>query len=74
MLLLFNADHGLTIPFTLPELDAEHVWELLLDSADVKAIRQRLEPGQQYQLQPCSLAVLRDHSPEQDSTATSTRL
>ena len=74
LLLLFNADHGLTIPFTLPELDAEHVWELLLDSADVKAIRQRLEPGQQYQLQPCSLAVLRDHSPEQDSTATSTRL
>ncbi len=71
LLLLFNADHDLTIPFTLPDLDENHVWELLLDSADAKASRGRFESGKPYQLQPCSLVVLRDHSPEQDSTSSS---
>ncbi len=73
LLLLFNADHGNTIDFTLPELDAQHTWELMLDSADAKAARERFEPGKQYQIKPCSLVLLRDRSPEQDSTASSAR-
>jgi glycogen operon protein len=59
LLLLFNADHNVLIPFTLPAVDDGEVWELLLDSADIEATRELFDAGSKYQLQPCSLAVLR---------------
>jgi isoamylase len=70
LVLMFNADHSNTIPFTLPDLDEQHVWELMLDTADPKAARDRIEPGKQYQIKPCSLVLLCDRSPEKDSTAS----
>jgi glycogen operon protein len=61
ILMLFNADHALTIPFTLPESPGDAPWRLLLDTArDVESWE---EPGEEtpaqtpYQLQPCSMAV-----------------
>jgi glycogen operon protein len=73
LLLLFNADHGTAIPFTLPTLDENHAWELLLDSANIQADRQRLAAGVPYELKPCSVALLRDRSPEQDATSSRRR-
>jgi glycogen operon protein len=61
ILMLFNADHALTIPFTLPESPGDEPWRLLFDTArDVESWE---EPGEAtpaqtpYELQPCSMAV-----------------
>ena len=58
ILLLFNADHGKPIPFTLPENGEGHPWLLLLDTArpdaDVDSVGQS-----PYPLEPCSMAVFR---------------
>ena len=67
---LFNADHGTTVDFTLPDLEEHHAWELMLDSADTKASRERFEPGKPYKVKPCSVVALRDHAPVHDSTGT----
>jgi glycogen operon protein len=72
LLLLFNADHGTTIPFTLPALDEGHVWELLIDSTDPKAGHDRFNGSDQYLLNRCCVAVFRDCSPEQSSTTART--
>jgi glycogen operon protein len=69
LLLLFNADHGNVIPFTLPALDNGQSWELLLDSADLGAKANRFAPGQPYSLQTCSVALLRVKSNVEDTTA-----
>jgi len=58
VLLLLNAHHE-ALPFTLPLAKSEQHWERLLDTADVGKERQFHEPGQKYQLQGRSFAVLR---------------
>lgn len=59
LLLLFNADHANTIPFTLPNgIDGE-VWERLFDTFDVDLGNETFEAGYQYPLQPCSMVLLR---------------
>ncbi len=56
---LFNADHKLTIPFTLPKHAPENLpWELMFDTAD-DAIECPKSVDKVYQLQPCSTAILR---------------
>jgi glycogen operon protein len=58
LLLLFNADHGQTIHFVLPEPPAESPWELVFDTARETG-EDPVHPGQAFDLLPCSLAVLR---------------
>ena len=59
--MLFNADHALTIPFTLPASPGEQPWRLLFDTA--RDVESKEEPGQEtasqapYELLPCSMAV-----------------
>ena len=63
MLLMFNADHANTIPFTLPPVEDSQSWELLADSGrnDEKVPRQ---VEKSYELLPCSAAVLRSKTSE----------
>ncbi|NUQ65459.1 MAG: glycogen debranching protein GlgX [Pirellulales bacterium] len=59
LLLAFNADHAQTIPFTLPQTEEKQPWSLLLDTSDPKAEEVKLEPGHEFGLKPCSMAVFR---------------
>ncbi|HWB08171.1 MAG TPA: glycogen debranching protein GlgX [Pirellulales bacterium] len=59
MLLLFNADHATRIDFTLPVLEEGQSYELLFDTAvKDEGVPHPLE-GENYQLSPCSMALLR---------------
>lgn len=67
VLLLFNADHGVTIPFTLPPVATGGFWQRVIDTAlpaggigEPKEIRVST-----YDLQRCSVAVFRSHVLEQ---------
>jgi isoamylase len=60
ILMLFNADHAVEIPFTVPAVTSGHPWQVLVDTASLDA-----EPDDEpleestYTLQPCSLVVMR---------------
>jgi glycogen operon protein len=58
ILLLFNADHAVEIPFTMPKLASGEPWEWLFDSSSLKEEGQP-ELSSTYTLRPCSVAVLR---------------
>jgi glycogen operon protein len=59
MLVLFNADHGNTIPFDLPDVaENEEPWELLFDTADLSLECPKKSEGS-HSLQPCSMALFR---------------
>lgn len=68
VLLLFNADHANTIPFTLPATEGERRWQLVFDTADPERKNTEFPAAGSYELQPCSLAVLRVH-PNGDSVS-----
>lgn len=68
LLILFNADHTIDIPFTLPPYKKESEWELLLDTANVDAARDVYEVGKPFALKPCSLALLRVKPAEEQQT------
>jgi glycogen operon protein len=73
LLLLFNADHANVIPFTLPPPRKGDQWEPLLDTADPDKVIPGMKGGAQYQLQPCSMAVLRNSEPpERPAVASET--
>ncbi|HUG93676.1 MAG TPA: glycogen debranching enzyme GlgX, partial [Planctomycetaceae bacterium] len=59
-LILFNADHGNTIPFTLPEPRIGGPWELVFDTSRVESGGERDggAVGATYELTPCSMVVL----------------
>ena len=59
LLLLFNADHTQTIPFTLPMLEEEQPWQLMLDTHETETEETTLPAGTEYHLRPVSMAVLR---------------
>jgi isoamylase len=59
LLILFNGDQKLDIPFTLPAFDGCKEWQRLLDTADSKADDAKYPVGQQYPLRACSVAILR---------------
>lgn len=61
ILLLFNADHASTIPFTLPDgREGEAVeWQRLIDTSSDELDVTILQPKEQYELRPCSLVLLR---------------
>ncbi len=58
ILLLFNADHGNEIPFTLPHLQSGEPWEWLFDTSVLKE-EGKPQLSSSYALKPCSVAVLR---------------
>ncbi len=59
LLFIFSADHGDSVSYTLPSIqDIDH-WELLVDTTDPKTEHASLEPGTEYELTPCSLAIFR---------------
>jgi glycogen operon protein len=70
LLLLLNAHHE-PLPFTLPQTRPEHVWDLLLDTADPSAPSQTWQGGQQYPLKDRSVALLAARAPEQSGQPAS---
>ena len=58
VLVIFNAGTA-TEPFVLPATGAAESWETLIDTADPWVPARRLREGDQYELQPRSMAVLR---------------
>jgi isoamylase len=71
MLILFNADHGMEIPFTMPPVATGEPWTLVLDTAlDGGGINNNGEQPQiaksVYKLQPCSMAVFSSPVPALD--------
>jgi glycogen operon protein len=59
LLVLFNADHGAPLEFTLPARIAGEAWELMLDTAKDDAGASRHQPGENYVLESCSLVLMR---------------
>jgi len=59
ILILFNADHDLTIPFSLPELEEQLPWQRLFDTYEVVASQDEYAEGSEYPLRPCSMAMFR---------------
>jgi glycogen operon protein len=68
LLVLFNADHTMEIPFTLPPVKDRHSWELLLDTADPEARRELFPAGEAYPLRTVSVALFRMKSDEPEAT------
>jgi glycogen operon protein len=58
LLVLLNA-HDEQVPFTLPALEADQLWQRVIDTADPDAAERGLKPGGQYPLQGRSLAVFK---------------
>jgi isoamylase len=59
LLILFNGDQKLEIPFALPSFAAVSQWQQLLDSADPQAEGRLFQINEKYPLKPCSVAILR---------------
>jgi isoamylase len=59
ILLLFNADHDLTIPFVLPTIEEQLPWQRLLDTFEAQAASAEFAENSVYDLRPCSMAVFR---------------
>ncbi|HEY7117773.1 MAG TPA: hypothetical protein VH475_14385, partial [Tepidisphaeraceae bacterium] len=70
LLLMMNA-HWEQLPFVLPKTRTEHVWEMLVDTAERPDIPLVWKGGQEYPLYGRSLAVLRTNVPEQAGTRLS---
>ncbi len=58
ILMLFNADHKVTIPFVIPASNAGTPWELLFDTAQLN-VDEIPEWKDKYELQPCSVVLFR---------------
>ena len=58
LLVLLNA-HAEQVPFTLPALEADQLWQRVTDTADPDAAERALKPGGQYPLRGQSLAVFK---------------
>ncbi len=69
MLLLFNADHGNAITFVLPLPKHEETWELLVDTGRDNADLPK-PAEKQFELVPCSAALLRCTTSEKGTPAS----
>lgn len=67
ILALFNADHANTIPFVLPPTGSEDgkPWELVFDTSNPD-LDSETELAAEYQLQPCSMVVLKSQLPKEN--------
>ncbi|MGD9724177.1 MAG: glycogen debranching protein GlgX [Pirellulales bacterium] len=68
LLLLFNADHGNTIPFTLPDPPNGDPWELVFDTFSTSG-EAGLKAEGTYPLQPVSMAVFQSRVKSEDGAA-----
>src|SRR5262249_56758590 len=59
LLILFNGDQKIDIPFLLPSFEGAANWQRLLDTADPKADQSLFPASQKYPLRACSVAILR---------------
>jgi isoamylase len=59
ILILFNADHSVTVPFTLPNIEEQSPWRRLIDTYEADASAHEFEEGFAYEVCPCSMAVFR---------------
>lgn len=59
ILILFNADHGQTIPFALPNIEEQLPWQRLIDTFDAETSEDEFAETAPYELRPCSMAVFR---------------
>ncbi len=59
LLILFNGDQKLDVPFTLPPFEAGSQWQRLLDTAEPNADERAFAVGEEYPLRACSVAILR---------------
>jgi glycogen operon protein len=70
LLILYNADHAVEIPFTLPVVETGEPWTRLLDTALDAAANGDEEAAQMtesvYKLQPCSIAVFSSPVPPEE--------
>ncbi len=58
ILILFNADHGNEIPFTLPKVETSENWCRLFDTSDFEE-REKCMDSASYPLQPVSVVAFR---------------
>jgi len=65
MLLLFNADHAVTIPFVLPPPGGDAPWELVFDTARIE-LDATTELAETYYVEPCSMVVFRARVDKED--------
>jgi isoamylase len=72
LLALFNAGTK-TSRFTLPATNPEHVWELLLDTADDRKPHTPFPGGAKYEMVDHSLALFRTRSIQERDSADSLR-
>ena len=63
LLILLNA-HWEPIPFTLPQTSQGHIWDRILDTADLSEKVKTFQGGEPYPLQDRSLAVLAARFPQ----------
>jgi glycogen operon protein len=70
LLLLLNA-HWEQLPFVLPRTREEHVWEMLVDTAERPDLPLVWRGGQEYPLFGRALALLRTNVPERAGTRMS---
>jgi glycogen operon protein len=61
LLVLFNAGPE-PVPFILPDWPDDPMWEVLIDTADPTANGGRALSSEIYELQPRSLALLREQA------------
>ncbi len=72
LLILFNGDQKLDIPFVLPPFDGKSQWQRLLDTADPKAGEAVFPVGEKYPLRSCSVVILRANGTEGQAAPTQT--
>ena len=66
LLILFNADHELTIDFHLPSIEENLPWQRLIDTFEAEVSKDEFAEEAVYQLRPCSMAVFRTASETED--------
>lgn len=63
LLVLFSADHGDPIPFTIPRNGETETWEVLFDTAKDALDPTALPAGEVYVLEACSVVLMRQVPP-----------
>lgn len=66
VLILFNGDHELAVPFTLPSIEESLPWQRLIDTFEPEVAKDEFAGGTVYSLRPCCMAVLRTGSEEEN--------
>jgi glycogen operon protein len=59
ILILFNADHGQSIPFILPSIEEPEPWQRMFDTYEAEATEEHFAAQHAYDLRPCSMAMFR---------------